>query len=743
MARLHAALLAVGLGIVALPALTACARGGAPTLPAIGNQEVAVGSSLTIILLGSDPDGDQLSYSYKAAPPEGSNTPLDGTSSLTVRGDGAGVFTWNPLADQVGSWFVDFTASDGNGNSTTTTVLIEVKSALGEGAVPIFRKPTGGGTVLDLSQNDCVLLDLVVDDSDSNDVDLIELPPTVEGAELELGTPSGGISGSWSWCPSRAQINDSTKYDLAFQATDGDGNIAMKPYTIVLRGRGNEDCPGDLPVIDHQAQASVESLFDIEVTATISDTEGLGSEPLLQYAFEDPVEDGVVDYSKLEVAQMKIQSGDATDGVWRGLIPNPAAKADTPDSGEVWYVITAVDDDDKEGDCDHQVDAPAEGAFNTAVTNPGGNGNGTCSQCSADAQCGGAGDLCVALPDETTVCGTACTGSGDCDSGFECSAQALSSVEEKTGRQCVPTSGTCKQGGGMCVNDEFEPNANSSEAPPIPAGDSEGTLCSEGPFYEFDWFEIDVPETASIVASLDGPNSPDMDIYLSDADDKLVASSNDFFTSNELIESYCVESGTYYLSVESFDDFEGGGEYTLSYFLDTDTCGAPKGPCCESGEGQGCNDAQVEACVCDQDPLCCNNQWDNICVIEVESFGCGVCEEPQEPNNACCQARPFDQKLPGCLDKDIQACVCAQDSWCCDDNWDSFCVSKVDSLGCGTCMGGGEGDCCEANGSPGCEAPDVEACVCDFDVLCCDDNVGWDETCVGIVGDEGCGLCPE
>jgi hypothetical protein len=49
------------------------------------------------------------------------------------------------------------------------------------------------------------------------------------------------------------------------------------------------------------------------------------------------------------------------------------------------------------------------------------------------------------------------------------------------------------------------------------------------------------------------------------------------------------------------------------------------------------------------------------------------------------------------------------------------------------------GSCCEAQGTAGCEAPEVEACVCAIDRLCC--AGAWDARCVELVDSEGCGQC--
>lgn len=45
--------------------------------------------------------------------------------------------------------------------------------------------------------------------------------------------------------------------------------------------------------------------------------------------------------------------------------------------------------------------------------------------------------------------------------------------------------------------------------------------------------------------------------------------------------------------------------------------------CCEPTLELGCSaDAEIEACVCEGDPLCCDEGWDEICVEEVGTFGC-------------------------------------------------------------------------------------------------------------------------
>jgi hypothetical protein len=63
--------------------------------------------------------------------------------------------------------------------------------------------------------------------------------------------------------------------------------------------------------------------------------------------------------------------------------------------------------------------------YQMRVTNPGGTGGlGLCESCSADVQCGGAGDNCVRVG-QTDSCLKACNGTaGECPSGYTCSAAA-------------------------------------------------------------------------------------------------------------------------------------------------------------------------------------------------------------------------------------------------------------------------------------------------------------------------------
>ncbi len=55
-----------------------------------------------------------------------------------------------------------------------------------------------------------------------------------------------------------------------------------------------------------------------------------------------------------------------------------------------------------------------------------------------------------------------------------------------------------------------------------------------------------------------------------------------------------------------------------------DETDAPAG-CCVAHPSAGCEDAEVEACVCGRDTYCCESVWDQACVNVATDGGCGTC----------------------------------------------------------------------------------------------------------------------
>lgn len=89
----------------------------------------------------------------------------------------------------------------------------------------------------------------------------------------------------------------------------------------------------------------------------------------------------------------------------------------------------------------------------------------------------------------------------------------------------------------------------------------------------------------------------------------------------------------------------------------------------------------------------------NECVdVDSDPDNCGGCNAVCGPSQICSLGECIDSGTgggsgacctasasPGCADATIQACVCAQDSYCCSSVWDGTCASEVVSYGCGTC----------------------------------------------------------
>jgi len=101
-----------------------------PILSKIGDLSVSEGDTVSLVLLGSDPDGDSLSYSVSENPVGSS---LDGAT-----------FSWTPGTDQSGTYSVTFTVSDGNGGAVSETITITVADVI-EALVASFEPSVTSG----------------------------------------------------------------------------------------------------------------------------------------------------------------------------------------------------------------------------------------------------------------------------------------------------------------------------------------------------------------------------------------------------------------------------------------------------------------------------------------------------------------------------------------------------------------------------------------------------------------------
>lgn len=212
------ALLAIGIGA------TACSSGSPPDLLGLTDQVAVVGQEMTLELRGVDPDGQNLRYSFAADYEAG------GRAMITQLPSGSGLFRWTPIASDVGMHVFDFTASDGD-HETTVSITIDVRTSGGN--VPVFRQPLGTGRVVDVTTTACIDVAILVEDADTAQVTIAEDEPKIDGAMFDQDS---GTTASWRWCPTNAQVAASDRYTLTLSADDGQGHRTVKNYVLVLNG---------------------------------------------------------------------------------------------------------------------------------------------------------------------------------------------------------------------------------------------------------------------------------------------------------------------------------------------------------------------------------------------------------------------------------------------------------------------------------------------------------------------------
>jgi len=147
------------------------------------------------------------------------------------------------------------------------------------------------------------------------------------------------------------------------------------------------------------------------------------------------------------------------------------------------------------------------------------------------------------------------------------------------------------------------------------------------------------------------------------------------------------DGGTDTTGTETSAGTEGDTTEGTDDAADTTGGGNPLGNCCEAQEGTGCEVAEVEECVCLEDPYCCETQWDINCVQEVNAFGCGECElPPQVWDCSCvtdCDGTPVDTVWQVCAGDDIEAAGLGQAA--CEMELDAACdVFVCDECSCFT-----------------------------------------------------------
>ena len=561
------------LGLLTMTSLTclattvACGGGSPPELSGLKDEVAQVGTVKEIMLNGTDPDGDQLSYRFKAPDLMDIGT----HAAITVSPAGAGVFRWTPLANDVGEHAFDFTVSDGD-HDTTVTINIDVRSAVGSATAPIFRSPLGTGTTIDLTKKKCVDLDIDIEDQDTAEVTIAMEEPKIAGATLDQ---LDGSHAKFNWCPSREQEAEQ-RYTLTLSADDGDNPKSTKNYLIVLRGNGaGTSCPGTAPVISHTPQ-NESTIVNLTVDATVTDDQGLKESPLFYYSLTNPgTMPNLGPGGMTQLSTIKI-TGTATNGQYAADVPNPVAGMPSGTTKTIYYVFVADDDDDETGNCDHSTQSQV---YSMTVTSTGSANLGICATCTTDSQCG-AGDLCTYVGNMgASYCLQAC-GTG-CPTNYACSASDVYSVDGAHARQCVPNNGSCAMPTAACADDANEDDDTQSQASanavvdgPMTAGTIDGVSCpkpvqpASGSKADDDWRQLKIEADTRVDMWLYGNGESDLDLQIYTSSGALVSKSTTLTADENIVK--CLTPATYYVKVNGFTNARS--EYLLDYIATAQTC---------------------------------------------------------------------------------------------------------------------------------------------------------------------------
>lgn len=443
-------------------------------------------------------------------------------AGVDTSGD-APTLRWRPRPEDAGLWRFELAATDGHAVAGVR-FPVEIRSAVGYEGRPRFLRPLGGGATV--PPGDCFEVELQAHDPDSRQVALSIEPPSPPGATV---TSTGPYSAVLSWCPDASHAALGWR-ELTVRADDGEHPPTRKRLTLVVLSSAKPGCEGQPPIVEHEP-IDLETALAARVRARVRDDSGRKLSVRLYWSATDP--GAAPDLGAMAQESMVRVEGDHLDGVWEATLDNPAHAAGGP--AALHYVIVARDDDDPDGGCDHEVAAPAVGAFTARVTAPtGAPGEPACAPCSVDAACGGPGDLCVAMA-EGDRCMSAC---GACPAGFTC-ADAVGSVDGARAAQCVPVAGACAP-----APTDGCPDDTVDGATPLAPGAHAMTICDDD-----DWFGLSLDVASRVVVRLSGHDG-DLDLELVDDAGGIVSRSEGPRADEEV--TGCLPPGEHRVRVRAF-----------------------------------------------------------------------------------------------------------------------------------------------------------------------------------------------
>ena len=482
--------------LLVLSVFLSCSPGGGGLeLLSLPDQVVEVNQELVVNLETSILPAAELSYFFQSSAPG-----VETRGSIRTLPSGFGQFTWTPNVEDIGTWRIEFSVWNQE-QLDSLSIIVEVRPGVTLSSVPRFVKPQGDGTFIDLETDPCVEVELELGGAIQENTIISEEAPTVAGATL---TQTSNSKALWDWCPSKRQIDSSDRYTVVFGADDGVNPKVTREYQIVLKKQEEECEGGAAPVITHTPWNPT-TLDPVTITTSVRDDGRLKSEPLLYYSSTEPA--AVPDLSTMTQVTMRLASGDTSSGNWQASIPNPVTGLLPGESAELFYVIEAQDENDVDS-CVNRVVSPSTGFHTIRVIRPpeqDSGGAGLCTSCTADVQCGGSADHCIALGGSATdgFCLAGCSSDSDCQTGYDCSPRQVASIDGSFSRQCIPTGGECGAAAPeTCEDDAFEENDSFVDAifsTPLSPGNLDLISCSEAGLSgaDQDWFKFTLTQDST------------------------------------------------------------------------------------------------------------------------------------------------------------------------------------------------------------------------------------------------------
>ena len=232
--------------------ITVCAPANtAPTLTAVGDITSPSGNPVTIQLSSADADGDTRTYTLANAPLGSSFNPITGQ------------FTWTPRLTDAGTYFLNFSVTDGGATVAKTVTLTVTATNLPPVFAPVLSQTGQEGTTMAFS--------VVAGDPNG------DLPTLFVAGGLPAGAVFSASAGLFLWTPSFSQAGTRT---VRFGAVDSQGLQSFLDVSITIE---NVNRPPTIANLSAR-QLLVGQTFNLAVPGSDADAEDAG---LLTYTAQN------------------------------------------------------------------------------------------------------------------------------------------------------------------------------------------------------------------------------------------------------------------------------------------------------------------------------------------------------------------------------------------------------------------------------------------------------------------------